>query len=261
MTDLHLIRIPMDVNELARWAKERGWARGKHGHIAFDEGRALHHLVHEALGPGILSTFRLLVSPRQIRGHLYAYSRLDADALRAAIASHALPEQLKVLSPKQIESKPMPREWRSGQRLGFDIRTRPVRRLRTELETPSGVFDKNSEVDAFLVDAFRRYPNATYGMAEQNQTRQSVYLNWLAERLAPIAEIELSASRLARFRRVRVARGGQAPEGPDATILGTLVVADAAQFTELVAHGVGRHRAYGYGMLLLRPPSQPAMVR
>ena len=260
MTALHLVRAPMNISALARWAADRGWVQGKRGHLVFDEGRALHHLLHEALGPDMFSTFRLLVPPRRNNGNLYAYSPFDADALQAAVAAHALPEQLKVLPSDQIESKPMPGKWLRGQRLGFDVRVRPVRRLRADLETPSGRFGRKSEVDAFLVDALRRHPSLANGMAAEDQTRQSIYLDWLAERLAPIAELDFSSSRLARFRRVRVARGGETPEGPDATIHGTLVVADAAKFNDLVAHGVGRHRAYGYGMLLLRPPNRPAMA-
>ena len=34
---------------------------------------------------------------------------------------------------------------------------------------------------------------------------------------------------------------------------GILTVTDSAAFAALLARGVGRHRAYGYGMLLLRP--------
>lgn len=45
-------------------------------------------------------------------------------------------------------------------------------------------------------------------------------------------------------------------EGPDAVLRGELVITDAAKFTELLASGIGRHKAYGYGMLLLRPASR-----
>ena len=38
---------------------------------------------------------------------------------------------------------------------------------------------------------------------------------------------------------------------------GTITIVDPGKFTELVAHGIGRHRAYGYGMLLLRPAPNP----
>ncbi|MFG1478963.1 type I-E CRISPR-associated protein Cas6/Cse3/CasE [Xanthobacter sp. V4C-4] len=37
-------------------------------------------------------------------------------------------------------------------------------------------------------------------------------------------------------------------------LVGTLSVRDAEAFGVLLARGVGRHRAFGYGMLLLSPP-------
>ena len=38
---------------------------------------------------------------------------------------------------------------------------------------------------------------------------------------------------------------------------GALTVTDPDAFAALLARGVGRHRAYGYGMILLRPPNRP----
>ena len=42
-------------------------------------------------------------------------------------------------------------------------------------------------------------------------------------------------------------------EGPDVGFSGVLVVHDGEKFARLLSHGVGRHTAFGYGMLLLRP--------
>ena len=260
MTKLHLIRVPVAARELWRWAKERGWVRTRRS--VFDEGRAFHHLIHETLGPGAFRSFRWLVPPRQAAGNLYAYSLADAAALRAAARVYALPEHLSVLSPGRLESKPMPDQWRAGQRLGFDIRIRPIRRLLRSLETTSGKIGKGKEIDAFLLEALRRHPSEPNGMATRNRTREVVYLDWLAERLYPAAELDRSASRLARFRRTRVARqNNQGPEGPDATIHGTLLVREPMAFNALLSRGVGRHRAYGYGMLLLRPRNSKAWER
>ena len=261
MTVLNLIRVPIATDALARWAGDRGWVL-RHGGIAtFDEGRALHHLVDEVLGPRTLRPFRLFVPPRRIAGNLYGYSRLDAEDLRDAARTYALPDHLNVLSPDRIECKAMPETWRIGQQLGFDLRARPIRRLRNDLEIPSRRLGKGAEIDSFLLEALRRYPGDPDGMARANRTREVVYLDWLAERLAPAATLDRRASRLDRFRRVRVARESSSPEGPDATIHGTLRVSRSAAFAELLARGVGRHCAYGYGMLLLRPPNQPVMRR
>jgi CRISPR system Cascade subunit CasE len=40
--------------------------------------------------------------------------------------------------------------------------------------------------------------------------------------------------------------------GPDAVLAGQLRVTDPKAFTQLLASGVGRHRAFGFGLLLLR---------
>lgn len=256
MSALYLIRISVAVSALARWAGERGWLPGRN--VAFDEGRALHHLVDEAFGPGVLRPFRLLVPPRSGEGNLYSYSRQDHDQLRSALQHYALPDHLAVLRPERLASKVMSQDWSVGQRLGFDVCVRPVRRLNKELVTPAGRFLNGSEVDAFLSEALRCYPDNREGMAAAQRSRESVYLDWLAERLAPAAEIDRQATRLVRFQRTRVSRGERAHEGPDATFHGTLTVTEPDAFIDLLSHGVGRHRAYGYGMLLLRPPnSQP----
>ena len=259
MSALNLIRIPTDTNELARLAAERGWGwiRDRGRDAAFDEGRALHHLLTECFGPGVLATFRLLVAPRRTRGNLYAYSRLDADTLRGLISAHGLPEHLGVLDARRLSTKPMPKTWRVGQRLGFDLRLRPVRRLNADLTTPSGSIPRGTEVDSFLLEALRRHPTTKNGMASSERTRQTVYLEWLADRFGVAATLDWSTSSLVRFRRVRVARGDQGPEGPDATIHGTLVIRDTPAFVALLERGLGRHRAYGYGMLLLHPPRRP----
>ncbi len=155
----------------------------------------------------------------------------------------------------------MPDGWRVGHRLGFDVRVRPVRRLGSDLDTTSGQVAKGAEMDAFLLEALHRYRDESGGMAQESRNRNVVYLDWLAERLDPAAALVRSASRLVRFRRVSVARGGHGLEGPDATIHGTLTVTDPGSFAALLARGVGRHRAYGYGMLLLRPPNRPRPER
>ena len=259
MDPLYLIRVPLEVNALARWAGERGWLPGRS--VAFDDGRALHHLVDEVFGPGALRPFRLLIPPRRTAGNLYAYSGQDHQRLRVTLRRFALPDHLAVLQEQRLASKAMPTDWSVGQRVGFDVRVRPVRRLRTDLVTPRGRFSAGSELDAFLSEALHRHPDIRDGMAASERSREAVYTDWLAERLAPAAEVDRHDTRLARFHRTQVARGDRTHEGPDATLHGTLTVTQPDAFGRLLAHGVGRHRAFGYGMLLLRPPHRAAPIR
>ena len=261
MNPLFLIRVPVTMDKLALCAGERGWLRRRGQAAGFDEGRALHHLLDETFGPGVLRPFRLLVATRRTTGSLYAYCESDGESLRDGGRIHALPEHLSVLSLDRLESKAMPASWTEGRRIGFDLRVRPVRRLKSDLGADNPAFRKGAELDAFLVDALRRHPGNSQGMDQDAQSREVVYLDWLAERLGPAAELDRHATRLIRFQRTRVSRGTAGPEGPDATFHGALTVTDPENFAALLAKGVGRHRAYGYGMLLLRPVSRPAPSR
>lgn len=241
---LHLVELPVSLRALNLWAGGRG--------IGADEGTTLHHLLGEAFGPAVLQPFRLMVAPRAQSGTLYSYAAADADTLRKQARASLTPALAAVVSLDRLRSLPRPASvWTAGQRLGFDLRLRPVVRLASDLVgaddsgTPVSL-RKGAEVDAFLAAVLR----------DRQVQREGVYLDWLAARLGPAAKLDLAASRLASFQRTRVQRDGRRIEGPDAVVHGTLTVTDPAAFADLLARGVGRHRSYGYGMLLLRPPQR-----
>jgi len=241
--NLHLIEMPLSLPALNRWAGQRKIGRG-----LFDEGLTLHYLLGEAFGPAVLQPFRLLVAPRARTGTLYAYSAAPAKELRANAAPLMGPSEAEVVSLDALRSVERPKKtWREGMRLGFDLKSRPAVRLASPLRGKDVQFAKGAEVDAFLAETLRN---------DHARQREDVYLDWLAARLAPVADLERDSSRLHQFRRVRSMRGGRRLEGPEAVIHGTLVVRDPQKFAELLARGVGRHRSYGYGMLLLRPPQR-----
>lgn len=243
---LHLIEFPLSLRALHRWAGER--ALGKQ----FDEGLALHHLLGETFGPAALQPFRLMVAPRAQVGTLYAYAAIEAETLRRRAIASLAPSHAEVIDLERLRSLPRPKaSWIVGQRLGFDLRLRPVVRLASALSgvDDSGAevsFSKGAEVDAYLAKVLRG----------EKTTREESYLSWLAERLAPAAALDHAATRLASFQRTRIQRDGKRLEGPDAVLHGTLTVTDAGAFADLLARGVGRHRSYGYGMMLLRPPQR-----
>ena len=253
----YLIYAPLDMRAVNRWAGQRGLVqRG-----AFDEGYAFHILLSEMFGKATLRPFRLFASERRRTATLYAYADTDEHALRRTAEVTATPDCLTALDPQKLLSKRMPGKFQSGQRLGFDIRVRPVRRLRDELQDHGSgqVLAKGAEVDVFRVSALHRFP---HGRADEDanarkagETRGKIYTEWLAERFGNAVVIDENQCRLAAFRRTRVLRGdGVGPEGPDATFHGVLTVREPTEFSARVRNGVGRHKAYGFGMLLLRPP-------
>ena len=236
MTRLHLISLSLNLRSLRQWAGARKFGT--------DEGRALHHLLGETFGKGALQPFRLMVAPGACSGTLYAYTLSDQESLQQTARETGLPDALEVCNPDRLRIKTMPETWREG-RLAFDLRARPVRRLLK----PAGKFAKGAEVDAFLLEVLRRFPDGP--PAQGGIERETVYRHWLAERLARAARLERVRS--ARLERSIVQRGSKSLEGPDVTFHGELVITDATAFAKTLAAGVGRHTAYGYGMLLLRP--------
>ncbi|MBF0185575.1 MAG: type I-E CRISPR-associated protein Cas6/Cse3/CasE [Magnetococcales bacterium] len=241
MSILYMISLPLELRALRRWSAGRN--------LSSDEGCALHHLLSETFGKGILQPFRLMVAREGRVGTLYAYTAQEQTTLTETAYESASPESLAVCDPARLAVKAMPTEWRTGRKLAFDIRVRPVRRLRQ----PVGEFThKGAEVDAFLVERLRRSPQTMPGEAEIGLQRDQVYAQWFAERLGEAAQTGII--RMTRFERVQHVRHGSARvQGPDVTLQGELTITDGNTFAEKLARGIGRHTAYGYGMLLLRP--------
>ena len=236
MTRLHLISLRLELRSFRQWAGARK--------LGTDEGRALHHLLGETFGKGALQPFRLMVAPGARTGTLYAYTLSDQDSLQQTARETGLPDALNVCNPDRLSIKTMPERWSEGRRLAFDLRARPVRRLLK----PAGKFAKGAEVDAFLLEVLRLPDDPP---EQDGSDRETVYQNWLAKRLEGAAM--LKQVRSARLERSIIQRGNKSLEGPDVTFHGELVITDAAAFAKILAAGVGRHTAYGYGMLLLRP--------
>ena len=243
---LYMIRADLDVRAFHRWAASRGLI----ARSGFDEGFAMHHLLGQSFGDLAPRPFRVILPRDRGRptGVLYGYCRATADDLREAAAACADPLQAQALPAAGIDGKPMPGEWGPGRRLGFEVLVRPIVR-RKRVPPLRG----HAERDAFQVEAD---PNLAGRKAGETMTRsrEEVYADWLGERLKPNGA-RLDGATLQSFQRVRSMRKlrSRPTEGPSALMRGTLTVTGAEAFASLLVRGVGRHCAYGYGMLLLRP--------
>ncbi len=259
-TSLNMIRAEISVRDLQRWMGMRRLQ---------DPDHAMHCLLTECFGKreakrygehkdGLFSIFRLIVPRGGSRGVLYAYGRADADELRKELSACGDPLQCRVMPEENIDSKPMPSEWQSGKRLGFEVRVRPVVRLERDTSRipphiqrsfKEGGLRPGKECDAFLWKAIQ------HSKGEMQDSREQVYREWLAKQFDGRGGARLESATLQSFQRSRAVRKRHSrhSEGPDALMRGNLIVTDGDAFAKLLANGVGRHRAYGYGMLLLRP--------
>ena len=249
---LQMVRAEVNVREFQRWMGTRRLQ---------DPDHAMHCLLTECFGDLAPKPFRLIVPRGGSTGCLYGYGQSDADALREAAAICADPLQARTIPASTVDSKPMPSDWRTGKALGFEVRIRPVVRLvKDSARIPADVqrsfkeggLRPGKECDAFLYEAIKHPEKG--GM---KRSREQVYAEWLLDQLARTGGVSLDGERtkLVSFQRTRAFRKLRTrySEGPDAVMRGILTVTDSDAFANLLARGIGRHRAYGYGMLLLRP--------
>ena len=246
---LHLFHTLPDSRLLAAWVARR---HTRHERQPSDLGDALHGLLRAAFGESAPQPFRYMDE----RQGLLAYTTLDADAMRTqvALADPLAAQTLGLGATGQHDGyrlRPFPTQWPEGHVLAFEVRLRPTVRA------------AKGERDAFL--------HAVEHAHGAPVVREMVYVQWLREHLEsrPGATREawqgavdlLDDVHLAGYQRQRVvrrsltadgeARRGRVIDGPDALLKGHLRVRNSAAFAQLLAGGVGRHRAFGFGMLLL----------
>jgi CRISPR-associated protein Cas6/Cse3/CasE, subtype I-E/ECOLI len=234
----NLMRLQPDAKALAAWA-----VRYKVLSPDGDYGYALHGLLSAAFGEQAPQPFRYMGNKQG----LLAYTSVDLETLRLH-ASLAAPDVARALGLDALDARPFPGTWKEGQALGFEVRVRPVIRAKD-----------GRERDAFL-HAAESIPAADGdGIAQ----RAMVYRDWLAKQFSVDGAAQITQAQMEEFRLTCVLRKTGMGEngkrkmqpitGPDAVFKGQLQVGEPDAFVRLLARGVGRHRAFGFGMLLLRP--------
>jgi CRISPR system Cascade subunit CasE len=238
---LYLLHTQPDPQRLAAWA-----ARNRLLDPQGDLGYALHALLNAAFGKHAPQPFRYLDAYKG----LLAYTRLSTAELTQCVAL-ADPDVVAALGLGQtlqhagMNARPFPTQWAPGHVLGFEVRVRPTIR-----EGKTG-----RERDAFLSAAEKA------GGAELD--RSEVYVQWLRELLVRQGGAELVDAIVTRYQLLGVTRKTQKDgpgetrkscvvSGPDVVLTGQLRVTDPQSFAQILSRGVGRHRAFGFGLLLLR---------
>lgn len=241
---LTLVQMRPRRDAVASWAARRGWlGRDASGQANPDLGYIWHALLRAAFGELAPQPFVDRVPMRS--NLLLGYS---VEPVAAILQSRNCEDRLaaEALGLDELEANSLPAQWPAGKHLSFEVRVRPV--VRSRAAPKSG---KSDEVDVVLHRA----------RLEPEIGREQAYMDWLRERIESDGAARMGPCRLALFRRTQVMRRRQGEsrqavlvEGPEAWICGRLEVGDSAAFGRLVRRGVGRHRAFGFGCLLLAPP-------
>ena len=238
----------MDLQEFQNWTRMRGIE---------DHDQAMHCLLTECLGREMApKPFRVMTGRGNRNGLLYGYGQNDAETLRETMETFGNPLQLRAIHPGGIKTKNMPTGWTPRKRLGFEARVRPVVRSRLDLMGKVRTVSDGEKVRITQYDAFIR-ENQALEEGQRKHTREEAYTNWVSRELKRHGGCHLEGGisiRSFRWNRAVRKHNQEGTQGPDVLIQGTVVVTDPAVFDRFLARGIGRHRAYGYGMVLLHPP-------
>jgi CRISPR system Cascade subunit CasE len=247
-----MYRIPLDMHRLAGLEQQL-----KLPVVAGDTGYLVHCQLRGLFGELAPQPFAI---DRIMRGRIetLAYGRHGAEDLRHHASAFADPLHHHACDWSGFAGKAMPESWPQQLRLGFMVRVCPV--VRRSATGPQGE-SPGREMDAFLARV-EQDPDARH-------SRYQIYIEWLGQALARSAGAELETARVEAFQLRRLLRRNArrlptvvpplkssdrgASGRPDTTITGVLRVTDSERFSQLLARGIGRHRAFGFGMLLLRP--------
>lgn len=239
-SSLHMVELRPDLLSLTRFLHNQGLASVSDE----DLGYGVHAWLNAAFGDRAPKPWRLFADHRRPT-RILGYAPYDAKMLRARLTEFADPSVHAVCKDPDADilSRTMP-QWQTGRRLRFEVQCCPVGR-----KAGSGV-----EKDLFLIKVERGDDGPI--------TRESVYCEWVRKAVeeseaAQIGQIALKGFRLVRQTRKATldatTRRAKTLTRPLAIVEGELTIADPVAFSRLLARGIGRHRAFGYGMILLRP--------
>lgn len=250
---IHLLRIPLDAQKLYAFAR-----RSSASASDYDEGYAVHALFAALFDHGAKSGAHVAPKPFHVKHSgqrtldVLGYGPEDHAALAHRARAFADPVAWGACDLDGMASKPMPEAFPASSRLAFSVRVCPIRRI-----AKRGPMKRDrAEVDAFLAAAWEVGPEVVLD-------REAVYRAWLDAEMAKdgaarVLEASMTTFRLDQFHRRTHGehRKGHGTQRPDVTFAGELEVGDPAAFARRLARGVGRHRAFGFGMLLLLPPER-----
>lgn len=241
---LAMIRMPVDVRALRIYATMT--------RTGDDDGcYALHHAMRKRWGDSAPQPFHAVLSGPE--PHVVGYME-DPSSLKVVGDD----PHLRAVFPDGMESRAIALPENAGGTYSFRVRTRPLirygKRIADIIEKETG---RRPFPEMCAVQATRLRTGGDVDAAQ-------VCRDWLARRLEGAAS--LATFSLLDYVAQPVLRSTHGPAGPKtfpgstAVMTGTMVVEDPAAFAALLAKGVGRHAAFGYGLMLIAPAAVPARL-
>jgi len=243
MNPFYMIQCTLDPRAFVAFAREQGLDPGR-GEL--DLGYLGHAWLKAAFGDLAPGRWRLFMpGPMQrqsLPARILAYSDHPAGALGDHLVRFGTPSVEAVCPADAIQGKALPREWPTNRRYAFEALCCPVGRKARQ----------GTEKDVFLL--------ATEQAPKETLERAAVYQDWFKTRAEAVEGIQILDIDVNAFRLGKVMRKTQdhprKPRQairPQAEFRGILKATGDGSLLDLLRRGVGRHRAFGFGMILLRP--------
>lgn len=277
-SDLYLVRMELPMAGVVGLARRRGFPLAR-----LDEGHAVHCALGELFRDKAPKPFHL-PGPKARRRRpgtleVHAYSRVSKTELITSAEAFGDVALHDGFDRTSLQERKLPD--RLPAEIGFTVRLCPVVRLcrevdiDVEVEVPgdeapvriqiqrrtSGAKQRGREVDAFEAARIQSHLAGRGFVASERRTE--IYLDWFDRLAAGKAGIEVLSRRLLARRWLQLYRrsAGGHREGrklcrPEIVVGGRLRITEQDQFRGLLGHGLGRHKSFGFGMLMLRPASE-----
>ncbi len=274
--NLYLLRMELPMQGLAELARRRGLSLAKP-----DEGQTVHCALGELFRDKAPKLFML---PQQKARHrypgrleIYAYSRSPKSELLVnanAFGDVGLHESFNCGSLKE---RKLPEVFPT--QVGFSIRLCPIVRLSRDVNIEVKLSDgsapvkiqrrakgegrkkRGREVDAFEAACIAAHMAGDKPISSEH--RNSIYLDWFDRLMSRAASVEVVSRRLLAQRWLLLSRRDHGRKRqnhllrrPEILVRGVLRIEDQEEFRELLARGIGRHKAFGFGMLSLQPATE-----
>jgi len=228
-----------------------------------DIGYVVHNGLRGLFGAHAPQPFLVLPGLSENSVRVVGYCGMPHESLRRIGERGASPSLRAACDWNHMNSTEMLKPSMSGVQLAFQTRVCPTVRMAKSTERHR----KGAEVDAFLAACWKA------GDRSVKVDRATVYLEWLARELARDHAATLLVTRMVTYRespafrrtqRKPMGETGSPPASepaaagkrvgvtgwrPDAWLAGTLTVDDPDAFFALLRRGLGRQRAFGFGML------------
>jgi CRISPR system Cascade subunit CasE len=203
-----------------------------------DVGYLVHAGITRLFGDLVPKPFAV-VEERGSRLTVLAYSPRTVEELRHG----ALLKESRLLDWASFASKPLGATGK-GLRVKYEVRFCPTKRLTRRSET--GLIPSREE-DFYCTECDRS--------PAETPNREVAYLRWLTRELEGAKVLTGRMTRYCQTRATRLTASRKAGvfNMPDCTFQGELEVIDPELFRTKLARGLGRHRSFGFGMLLLKP--------